>query len=655
MRHAFRWAASLVLLACGSSAGALDLRVGVGSGCTQATLQAALSAIEGVGGSHNIRINAGTYAVPDGMNYQPSVAQAFVVLEGGYASCTAATPSGSATSDAGRSIFSGSGGFGRSVLQLQINGLVGSFQMRRIALQDGDATNTAERFNHGGGLAVYGNASVQIGSGTSIRNNLAGHGGGVALVGSLVYSGGEALARPDFYIDEGAEIRNNTAVANGGGIYCGGAISVVGDPLSVPRHGSIVHRNGSILNNQAGGTGSAINCRGSYAGGGYQPRPLPGALALVANNGGAPGNFCAIAATLDLVVPVNGIDERVLGADDGSNGLLVISNNSGTSDSGLCVEGWGDRGGASPAPVPMPRFAIQNVWFSANTVSRAGTSVLAHSSALMVTAALELALRASGRTTVCAADTPCVLFENNAVAGGFPAGVTGAAVRMGNGATTTLWIERARFTGNIAQEALIAVQYRNSIYLQQSSVIDGNTVNGTDAVLFALRTPSGATAPAPDARLWHNTITGNSHTRFFRLDDNSLLSSQGNVLHAPATRLLRLGNAPAANLTLKWCNYLTTLSDAGFSGATQVADDFGPLVTVTGALALGADFAPPLSLIDQCQRPLVGFPVSATMIDYRGRLFGNPVAPANPNRLGDLGAIEFYSEVILRDGFEGGM
>ena len=61
MRHAFRWAASLVLLACGSSAGALDLRVGVGSGCTQATLQAALSAIEGVGGSHNIRINAGTY------------------------------------------------------------------------------------------------------------------------------------------------------------------------------------------------------------------------------------------------------------------------------------------------------------------------------------------------------------------------------------------------------------------------------------------------------------------------------------------------------------------------------------------------------------------------------------------------------------------
>lgn len=643
----------MIALGASNSAMALDLRVGVGTGCTHATLQGALSAIEAVGGSHNIRINAGSYAAPDGMVYQPTVAQAFVVLEGGYASCTAATPSGSATSDAGRSIFSGSGGLGRSVLQLQINGLTGSLQMRRIALQGGDATNTAERYNHGGGLAVYGNASVLIGSGTTIRNNLAGYGGGVALVGSEVFAN-EALSRPDFYIEEGAEIRNNTAVADGGGIYCGGAISIVGDPFSRPRHGSIVHRDGSILNNQAGGTGSAINCRGSYAGGGYQPRPRPGALALVANNGGAPGNFCAIEATLDVAFPANGIDERVLGAEDGSNGLLVISNNSGTRDSGLCVRAWGDRGGAAPAPVPMPRFVIQNVWFSNNTVSRAGTSTLAHSSALVVAAPLELTLRPSGSTTLCAVDTPCVLFENNAVGIGFPAGVIGAAIVAGTGWETTVSIERARFTGNIAQEALVAVQYANIIYLQQSSVIDGNTVNGTDAVLYALGTPLGTTVPAPLARLKHNTMTGNIHTRFFRLDDNSQLTSQGNVLHAPATRLLRFGDAPAANLTLQWCNYLTTLSDAGYSGATQVADGFGALVSVTGALALGAGFAPPLSLIDQCKTPQAVFPVSSTLIDYRGRLFANPVAPVNPNRTADLGAIEFYSEILLQDGFEGG-
>lgn len=91
-------------------------------------------------------------------------------------------------SDAGRSIFDGSGGLGRSVLELQINALVGSFQIRRIALQGGDALNSAQRFNHGGGLAIYGQASVLIGAGTTLRNNAAGNGGGVALV-AVAYAG----------------------------------------------------------------------------------------------------------------------------------------------------------------------------------------------------------------------------------------------------------------------------------------------------------------------------------------------------------------------------------------------------------------------------------------------------------------------------------
>lgn len=102
-------------------AAALDLRVGTGTGCTHATLQAALDAIEGVGGDHHIRINAGSSFVVDGIVYQPTVAQGFVRLEGGYASCTAGSPSGLPTTDAGRSILDGGGGSGlpRSVLELQ--------------------------------------------------------------------------------------------------------------------------------------------------------------------------------------------------------------------------------------------------------------------------------------------------------------------------------------------------------------------------------------------------------------------------------------------------------------------------------------------------------------------------------------------------------
>jgi predicted outer membrane repeat protein len=652
MRTASRLLSVIAVILASASAHALELRVGTGTGCTHSTLQAALTAIAGMGGSHNIRINAGNYATADGMVYQPSVAQAFVVLEGGYANCTAASPSGSATTDAGRSIFSGAGGLGRSVLQLQINGLTGSFQMRRIALQDGDALNTTQLYNHGGGLAIYGNASVLLGSGVTVRNNSAGYGGGIALVGGSSFVN-DTLARPDLFIDEGAEIRNNTAVADGGGIYCGGALTTTGNPPSVPRLGSIVHRDGSILSNQAGSYGSAISCRGSYAGGGYQPRPRSGALALVANNGNLSGNYCAISATLDMVFPTNGAGERVLGADDASNGLLVLSSNTGTLDAGLCVENWGDRGGASPAPGAAPRFVIQNAWFSNNTVAWASLNTVSYSSALRATGFVNLTLRPSSDSVVCSGSNgPCVLFEYNGLDAGFPAGVVGAVVAVSLDWGTALSIERARFTGNVAQEALVELDYQRTAYRQLASIVDGNIVNGANSVLYRAEVRSGAGAPPPTVLLLHNTITANTHSRFFQLDDSSALTSQGNVLHAASSRLLRFGDSPAGNLTLQWCNYLTTTADAGYTGATQVTDGFGTLVTVIGPLTFGADFAPPFALIDQCHTPQVFFPTTATLVDFDGSLFGNPIAPVNPNRTADLGATEFYPDIMFQNGFE---
>lgn len=334
-------------------AAALDLRVGTGTACTHATLQAALDAIEGVGGDHSIRINAGSHAVPDGMVYQPTVAQGFVRLEGGYASCTAAAPSGSPTTDAGRSIFDGAAGLPRSVLELRIGGLVGSVQMRRIALQGGDAFNTANRFNAGGGLAIYGPASVLVGAGVSIRSNGAGYGAGVALVGSRI-SVNEPLERVDFFIDEGAEIRDNSAANLGGGIFCGGATAVTGDPPMELRHGSVVHRAGAIVANTAS-DGGALWCRGSFAGGGWQPRPNPGAVALIANNSNtavAPFSAAAVRATLDLIVePVDGV--RTLGAiGPANNGIVLVQGNDSFGGGAVDLSNWTTRGGGSP---PRPR------------------------------------------------------------------------------------------------------------------------------------------------------------------------------------------------------------------------------------------------------------------------------------------------------------
>lgn len=632
---------------------ALDVHVGGGIGCQYATLQEALDAIEGIGGDHYLRINAGNHTAPNGMVYQPTVNQGFVRLEGGYASCLAGSPSGAANSDAGRSIFDASGGFGRSALELQINGRVGSFQIRRVALQGGDALNSAQRFNHGGGLAVYGQASVLLGAGASVRNNAAGFGGGVALVGSRINLN-EPLARIDLYLDEDAEIRNNEAAGFGGGVYCGGATGISSDPPSELRHGSLVHRQGAISNNRSGHDGSAVYCRGSYAGGGYQPRPRPGALASLTANSGLPGNLnggrCTVRGTLDLIVAENANFERVYGAEDGSNGLLLVAGNGGHWFTGLCLDGeWGTRGGASPAPTRIPELAIQNLWFSSNLVEARDAVSFGHTSALTIGPGLHLSLRPSGPGVVCGgAGSSCVQFDANGPAAGMPASVPVNLIHL-SGLGAWLSIHGARITGNSAQDALVDATYGDAIFAQFSSIVDNNVVTGTEAVLY--RADGLDSQPTTSVLLQHNTLSANQHLRFFKLVENSVLASQGNVLHASSPRLLRFGDAPPGNLRLRYCNYLTTLADAGYTGATHIDDGFGALVSVTGALSFGANFTPPLALIDQCRTPQLSTP-PGPQPDFGGLLFGFPFAPANPNRTADIGAIEYRPAGVFANGFE---
>lgn len=634
-------------------AAALDLRVGTGTGCTHATPQAALDAIEGVGGDHTIRINTGTYFAVDGIVYQPTVAQGVVRLEGGYASCTAGSPSGSPTTDAGRSILDGGGGSGllRSVLELQINGLVGSFQMRRIVLQGGDALASAARFSNGGGLAVFGRASVLIGSGVSIRNNVANNGGGVALVGSRI-SVNEPLERVDFFIDEGAEIRNNNAVGAGGGIYCGGATGVLGDPPSELRHGSVVHRDGAITGNLAN-QGAALTCLGSYAGGGWQPRPNPGATALIANNtnaGTTVFSTAAVSATLDLVVdPVGGV--RTLGAiGPTNNGIVLVQGNESYGVGAVNLEGWRTRGGASPAPPTAPAFRLQNILFIGNRV-RPRPSTLPSPSALAWFANAPLTVGPSSPGMRCGLAPPlgaCVVFEANAPTGSFAGDLRVPTIHS----TGQLAIEGARISGNEARQALVTSGAPDAFVALRSSIVDGNLVGGSDTTLF--ESDGGTSGPA-DVFLSHVTVTGNSHDRYLRIEGTSRAAMQGTVLHnAGAPRPLRFGSAPNANLTLRWCNYLNTLSDTAFTGATQVPDSFGPLVTVTGPLTFDATFNPGLVLIDRCQPPTTPATSApfATPFDFYGTAFGFPVAPANPNRLADIGAVEFRPEGLLSDGFE---
>ena len=128
----------LIALAPWTAPLAVGLRVGADASCDYADLDSALTSIEGEVGTHYIRINKGNYAVPDSMVYVPTVNQTAVYLEGGYDTCTATTPSGNTANDADRAVFDGTGGVSGSVLRLVTDGRVGSFQIRRIVLKNGE-------------------------------------------------------------------------------------------------------------------------------------------------------------------------------------------------------------------------------------------------------------------------------------------------------------------------------------------------------------------------------------------------------------------------------------------------------------------------------------------------------------------------------------
>ena len=402
----------LGMLAClmALPAGATTLRVGVGTGCDQATLQAALNVVRTQAGTHTIRINKGNYAVPNGMVYDPTVAQTAVFLEGGYDNCTASAPSGDPTLDSDRAVFNGSGGSARSVLDLWIYGKVGTFQLRRIVLTGGDATDTTnpEWSRSGGGLAVRGGASVLVGLGASIKGNAAIDGGGVVLTGSTVLDTA-GVAKSDFFIVEGAEIASNTATDRGGGIYCGGANPTGFAGPNIDRHGSIVFANGTIAFNQAT-RGAAFFCRGTVeGGGGLQPRPQNNQVAwILGNQSASSGAGCAAGdGTLDATIPIAPSGYRELGAANGENGLLAITNNRGRFAS-LCLLGSSTLGDVDSRPPSSNPFRLQNLYI-ANQIGEGG------SMAMLVSSGLQLAVQPSGNSVSCSffSPTPCVTIENN--------------------------------------------------------------------------------------------------------------------------------------------------------------------------------------------------------------------------------------------------
>jgi hypothetical protein len=207
--------------------------VGIGPGCTHATIQNALDAATDNGpGSDQIRLSGDFTNVA-------VVAVSAVDIQGGWTNCTSTTPPFN-----GRSVLFGNSA--QTVLAIGANGGA-SISIANINLRNGGALSSDLNGISGGGLQISGSCYVST-TRVGIYNNSAARGGGIYLANPALLLIGVDTA-----------IYQNTA-RNGGGIYIDGG--------TVRSYAQIVQINDNIARY------NSANFQGGKGGGLYISRDL---------------------------------------------------------------------------------------------------------------------------------------------------------------------------------------------------------------------------------------------------------------------------------------------------------------------------------------------------------------------------------------------
>ncbi|SFN44593.1 hypothetical protein [Dokdonella immobilis] len=198
------------LIACHADIGRADTySVGAGTGCTHASVSAAIVAAEGHPGDDTIRLTRSL-----GYSQQALVVSTAQNLEitGGFASCTQASGDGIATT------LDGAGGASEPVLRLTANGNA-RLTLRHLTIRGGDEDGEGE----GGGILFRGSGALDIADST-LTANLAGYGGGLYAEGT----------GPDASLVLGANVlvTSNIARYSGGGVYIENIAMVMTDAES---------------------------------------------------------------------------------------------------------------------------------------------------------------------------------------------------------------------------------------------------------------------------------------------------------------------------------------------------------------------------------------------------------------------------------------
>jgi predicted outer membrane repeat protein len=188
-------AMALATLGMHHDAHALTYLVGGDGACDYSTVQAAINGAASNPGPDSIHI-----ANNAGYSQQAlSIGSQDLIIEGGYASCASAAPTGITTID-------GAGGSAAPVFRISGSGVR---DFSNLTIRGGDSSGA----DYGGGIQFSGSGDLILRN-VGVTNNTSSYGGGIYFSAS----GGPAILT----IETNTVVLNNTAQNSGGGIYITG-------------------------------------------------------------------------------------------------------------------------------------------------------------------------------------------------------------------------------------------------------------------------------------------------------------------------------------------------------------------------------------------------------------------------------------------------
>jgi len=599
---------ALAALAMHRDVHALTFLVGSDGQCDYGTVQAAINGAASSPGPDSIHI-------ANNLSYTQqtlTIGSQDLIIEGGYASCGSATPSGN-------TILNGAGGSAESVLRISGSGVR---DLANLIIRGGDPSVSS----NGGGIRFSGSGDLILRN-VGISNNAAGNGGGIYFNGS----GGNAILT----LETNTVVLNNTAQYSGGGIHVSGSAR-----LFMLRDRTTVQGNTALGIGEGGNGGGIVveaPAMADIASPGYlnagaiynNTAPRGGGLAVVSNSSGQ--------ARVRLFSVTAGKPVRLHG------------NHAGERGGAIWVQSWsGDFSTHHWAAVCAYDVLIDgntaSLGAAAYADSRSDFLGFTTSSYVQVNAAscplgFPENMPSLGRVPCTTGANNCNFIANNRAADSNGVETGGALVQLGDDGRVEL--RNAVLIGNTAGNIVrgsdgSVAEINNSLVVGNSLSSDILQFNGADVTYVTLT----------DNTFAGNVIGGATH--LIRFDEAEHLTMHNNILWQPG-KLTLLYPGGGQNLSAGDISY-NIVSDVSTLPQGPLNQQSDPQFIDPGAVNFGL----------RIHSPALDFspPVDGNDAGIDGRPRDQQVRPGAPRALlRDAGALERQppDPYLINGTFEGGL